>query len=359
MMKCNTFTINNQTYSTKELKLFSKEKTGNKNTPAWEKAIYKFLLNWLNDSDTIVQYSSGTTGKSKKLYLLKSSLIRSAENTCRYFNLRKRHTAALCLPVNYIAGKMMIVRCIVAGLNLILIEPAGKPDFSGSDAIDFCAMVPLQVINVFNNPDKPPPIKKLIIGGGEIITDMEKLLKNQPVEAYATYGMAETCSHIAVRRLNGLNYQMDYHAIPGITLGIDARDCLTVKTDYLPDIIITNDLVELISPTSFRWLGRYDNLINSGGIKIAPEEVEAIIRRKMGLECVFLGLPDTKLGQRLIMVAEKIDNPVRISFIQSKLEKLLPHKLQPKEIIWIEKFPRNKAFKLDRKKITDMVYSKF
>jgi O-succinylbenzoic acid--CoA ligase len=358
MIKCNTLTINNQTYSNRELKLLSEERTGNKNTPAWEKAIYKFILNWLNYSDTIVQYSSGTTGRSKMINLLKSSMIRSAENTCRYFNLRKGQTAALCLPVNYIAGKMMVVRSIVGGLNLCLIEPAGTPDFSQIDAIDFCAMVPLQVINVFHNLDKHPPIKKLIIGGGEILADLEKLLESSPVEAYATYGMAETCSHIAVRRLNSQNFQTDYHVFPGITIGIDNRDCLFIKADYLPEIIITNDLVKLTSPSSFKWQGRYDNLISSGGIKIAPEEVEAIIRNKIGLDCAIIGVPDKKLGQRLLMVTEKIDVQNRIQSIRSKLEKLLPSKLLPKEILSIEKFPRNKAFKLDRKKLTDMFYTR-
>jgi O-succinylbenzoic acid--CoA ligase len=212
-------------------------------------------------------------------------------------------------------------------------------------------MVPLQVMNTLNKSTDLPRIKKLIVGGAEISTDLEKLLQKLLFEVYATYGMSETCSHVAVRRLNGPDHQMDYHALPGITLARDDRDCLVIKADYLPDTIVTNDLVEFTSSVSFKWLGRYDNLINSGGIKIVPEEVEAIVAEKMGLECAVIGLPDEKLGHKLVFVFEKKRTSFPLPELKTFLEKQLPRHIKPKEIILVEKFPRNNSLKIDRIKI--------
>ena len=281
--------INKKSFTRAELLTYSKSKTVDEKTPSWEKAVYQFILNWFNDSETILQFSSGTTGKSKELHLSKQSMIRSAENTCTYFDLKRGQTAVLCLPVDYIAGKMMMIRCIVGGLNLQLIEPKGQPDLSGIGSVDFIAMVPLQVLNTLGQNENIPVIKKLIVGGAEIHADLEKKLSQLPIEAYATYGMAETCSHIAVRRINGMNAEPFYRALPGIKLDIDERNCLVIETQYLPGRIITNDMVELTGNNSFRWVGRYDNIINSGGIKIVPEELEAEIRAGTGLECAEIG----------------------------------------------------------------------
>jgi O-succinylbenzoic acid--CoA ligase len=249
----------------------------------------------------------------------------------------------------------MIIRCMVGELNLQMIEPTGAPDIQGIQQIDFCAMVPLQVINTLNSRHNLSPIKKLIIGGAGISHELEKMLLPVTSEAYATYGMAETCSHVALRRLNGAGRQEAFQALPGVTLAGDERGCLVISATYLPGQVITNDLVEFTGPGFFKWLGRYDNLINSGGIKIVPEEVEATILADTGQECIVIGLPDGKLGQKLVFVFEKSQTKNPVSSLKAALENGLPRHWRPKKIICVEKFPRNNSFKVDRRILSEMI----
>ncbi len=286
----------------------------------------------------------------------KLAMVRSAESTCRFFNLTRGQTAALCLPMEYIAGKMMVVRSIVCGLNLYITEPKSKPDFHDIEKIDFCAMVPFQVTNTWPAKSDLPPIRILIIGGAEISKELENLVKDIPVEVYATYGMAETCSHIALRRINGPNPDKSYKALPGIKLETDQRNCLVIKASYLPAPVITNDQVHLEGNGRFRWIGRFDNLINSGGIKVVPEEVESALADKTGIEFALIGLPDPKFGQRLVLVTEKNKETISDEAIRSELALIIPAKLMPKNIVRIEKFPRNSSFKIDRLKLARSVY---
>jgi O-succinylbenzoic acid--CoA ligase len=351
-------TINGNKFTFSELLAFSYDKIESVNTLHWETEIYRFIITWLSDVDEIVQYSSGTTGKSKEIRLLKQSMIASAMGTCRFFNLQKGQTALLCLPATYIAGKMMIVRCMVGELNLCLAEPNGMPDLSDIQHIDFCAMVPLQVLNILNGRNNMLPIKKLIIGGADTGPELENRLFHISTEVYATYGMAETCSHVAIRRLSGTDHKEAYHALSGVTLTQDERGCLVIDATWLPGQVITNDLVEFTGPGSFKWLGRYDNLINSGSIKIVPEEVESIIMAGTTLECAVIGLPDKKLGQKLVLVLEEDKTPIALSTLKSCLEIVLPRHLRPKDIIQVKKFPRNSSFKIDRKKLVSRLIIK-
>lgn len=355
-MKIDSLTIHNHTYSQQTLTELCDSKIRNELTPIWEKDVYGFILQWLDDSDTIIQYSSGTTGKSKMIRLQKLSMVRSAESTCRFFNLSRGQTAALCLPIEYIAGKMMVVRSIVCGLDLFITEPKSKPDFHEPEKIDFCAMVPFQVTNTWPSKNNLPSIRILIIGGAEISKELENLVKDIPAEVYATYGMAETCSHIALRRINGSNPDKSYKALPGIKLETDQRNCLVIKASYLPGPVITNDQARLEGNGRFRWIGRFDNLINSGGIKVVPEEVESALAYKTGIEFALIGLPDPKLGQRLVLVTEKNKETISDDAIRSELALLIPAKLMPKDIVRIEKFPRNASFKIDRLTLARSVY---
>jgi o-succinylbenzoate---CoA ligase len=355
-MNTTALIISKQRIAGEELKQLCKIKLQDNKTASWEKDVFQFVLTWLDQSDSITQYSSGTTGKSKKLSLLKKSMIRSAENTCRYFNLSKGQTVLLCLPTDYIAGKMMIVRSIVAGLNLEIVEPKSTLDLSGFDTIDFCAMVPLQVLNLLKASNDIAPIKKVLIGGSEINPGLVNMVSSVSAAVYASYGMAETCSHVALRRLNGPDQQGEYHALPEVNLNQDNRGCLVITADYLPHRIVTNDLVQFTGPGSFKWMGRHDNLINSGGIKVVPEEMEMLIQKESGLECAIIGLPDEKMGQQLVLVAEKSKITTIEPGFKSTIQKLLPPGLHIKDIILVEKFPRNSALKLDRKKLAGMVY---
>ena len=349
--------INNRIYPIDELSEYCQNKIQTLGVPEWEKNIYKFILDWLDDKDFIVQNSSGTTGIYKELHLSKKSMIQSAQHTCDLFDIQFGNSAAFCLPIEYIAGKMMVVRALVAGLNLLIIEPSSMPDLSGYGKIDFCAMVPLQLYNSLNSVETIRNIKKLIVGGAEIRPELEVILHDMPNEVYATYGMAETCSHVAIRRLSGNKFERYYSAMPGVSFNADDRNCLSIIADYLDKEVFTNDVVDLIDSRTFRWIGRYDNLINSGGVKIIPEEVETLISKNTGLDCALIGLPDEKLGQKLILVLEKGKSDITCDEIRNLLKDELPKHAQPKDIVIVEQLPRNSSFKVDRRKLTSQLMS--
>jgi len=343
--------INGRKFGFMELRAFCHEKTGAGSAPGWKAEVCRFILDWLGDDSDIVQYSSGTTGKSKEIRLSKLSMMASAEKTCRYFHLEHGQTALLCLPVAYIAGKMMVVRSLVGSLDLQMARPDSHPDLSAMPPVEFAAMLPLQVRNALESKGELSSVRKLIIGGAEISPALEKQLQLHQVEAYATFGMAETCSHVAIRRLNGASPEKAYQAMPGISLEKDARGCLVIDAPYLSGQIVTNDLVQFKGKGSFIWLGRFDNLINTGGIKIVPEEMEAVIRMKTGLECAIIGLPDERYGQKLVLVLERSRKPGSIRELPADFPQWFPRNRQPKEVVWLNHLPRNQSYKTDRNKL--------
>ena len=325
-----------------------------KNTePEWKLDVYRFILEFLNDSEVILQKTSGTTGESKTIELQKKSLLASAKNTISFFQLKKNSVAVLCMPIQYIAGKMMVVRALVAGLNLKLIQPAGTPDFAGINNINFCAMVPMQAANLLGK-NMLPQIKTLILGGAEISNEL--LLQLQPLETqvFETYGMAETCSHVALKRLNGDSPSSVFTALPGIRFSNDERNCLIVDAAYLPEKIITNDRVEIVAPNQFKWLGRVDNIINSGGIKIQPEILERKIGRILQKNCVIIDEPDELLGQKIALIVESAETE-DLTEIMEKLAHFLDKKMLPKTIRFMKALPRNKSFKIDRATLKKMI----
>jgi O-succinylbenzoic acid--CoA ligase len=346
--------IRGQKYNPKELLAYSSDQIVSASTGIWEKEIYRFIINWLSDRNYIVQFSSGTTGKPKEVRLSKHTMIQSALNTCNLLDIQKGNTALLCMPVDFVAGKMMVVRCMVQELNMLLTEPKSTPDIDTGYPVDFSAMVPFQVANILGCSGDLGSIKLLLVGGAAISQELENRIADLTTAVYATYGMAETCSHIALKRLNGPEKQPSYKVMPGVRIQTDNRGCLVIEADYLPSPVISNDLVELTSPDTFNWLGRYDNLINSGGFKIVPEEVESMILEKTMLDCIAVGLPDLKLGQKLVLVFEKDQVPDSFSTLKTDLGNLLPRRWKPGEIIVIDKFPRNDTLKVDRLKLTEM-----
>lgn len=322
--------------------------------PDWEKNIYKFIINFLDEKDYIEQESSGTTGTPKLYKLSKSSMIESANRTVDFFKLKFGQKALLCLPIEYIAGKMMIVRAFVAGLNLFWEAPSSMPAIDKYGKLDFCAMVPLQVFNSFSNYEFIRNINNLIIGGSELRPELIARFREVNTNAYETYGMAETCSHVALRKISGENPDKYYKALPGVEFEIDTRGCLIIKAEYFKDIVHTNDVVELIDNSQFIWKGRYDNLINTGGIKIKPEELEAEIGQVLDLDFAILGMPDEELGQIIVFVAES-EKDLEQDEILSVLEEVLPKHHIPKKFFSVKELPRNKAFKIDRNKLIELI----
>ena len=341
----NGLTIENQYFHWFELEKFCENAIAGKTEPDWKMDVYRFILDFISDSAYILQQTSGSTGTPKTIQLSKQAILKSAENTIEFFNLGENQKAVLCLPGKYIAGKMMIVRAFLAEMNLILIEPASLPDFSNLGKIDFCAMVPMQAAKLLEQ-NKWPDIKALILGGSETNPELAEKLQSVETEVFETYGMAETCSHIALKRINGKNPEEYFTTLPGIKISLDNRDCLEIEAAFLNEKIITNDIVELVSENNFNWIGRFDTIINSGGIKIQPEILEKQTTDILQKPCVILGKPDELLGQKVVLIIESEPEDPKIIF--EKLAPFIDKKMLPKTILFMKSLPRNKSFKIDR-----------
>ena len=326
----------------------------------FERKVLEFLQEWFSDSETVSVQTSGSTGTPKIFEIEKSRMLNSAKMTCDFLGLKEGDSALLCLPVQYISGKMMLVRAIERKLKVIISEPSSTPEISQNT--DFCAMTPLQVQNSL---DKIHFIKNLIIGGAAVSENLKSQLTSSiqhPAsnKIYETYGMSETLSHIALKQISPV--QENYFTIfNDVEISVDERNCLKIFAPKLnPEILQTNDIVELMHFDSaqcdkkqFKFLGRFDNVINSGGVKIFAEELESLVKKHIDRDLVFLGKPDETLGEKLVLVIEDASTPLSMTEIKSQISNLkFPSKFHiPKEILFLEKFPRAENGKVLRKEI--------
>ena len=266
----------------------------------------ELIRSWLSLEGTIEVKTSGSTGSPKTLIFTREQMRQSALATGKYFGLLENSKALLCLPLRYIAGKMMLVRAMTLGWWLQGTEPSVQLDLPGTTVFDFAAMVPFQVQN---NLDKLDRIRNLIVGGAPVNRELQRRIDTVPTQIYATYGMTETITHVALRPLNQSSGRTDdreiYTALPGVFFEQDARGCLVIHANYLTsEAIVTNDLIELVSENRFIWKGRIDSVINSGGLKLIPEEIEHKFSDCIKGRFFATGLPDLELGQRLVFVVE-------------------------------------------------------
>lgn len=312
-----------------------------------------FLTDWFDATSFVEVKTSGSTGNPKIIQLQKKHMINSAKATGNYFNLPENTTALLCMSINYIAGKMMLVRALTLGWHLEIEEPTSNPLKNSDKNYDFSAMVPMQLHNSIDDIHK---IKKLIVGGGTVSNELLAKIQKVETEIFATYGMTETITHIAVKKLNNLKSviasekkQSNYTILPNIRIYIDHRGCLVIDAPKVSDEkVITNDLVELISPTEFKWLGRIDNVINSGSIKLIPEQIEEKLAKIIENRFFVAGKKDEILGEKLILIVEGITNENLLVNIQ-QLKSLSTYEI-PKEIYFLEKFIETETNKIDRTK---------
>ena len=267
-----------------------------------------FLQEWFSPTDTITLQTSGSTGTPKSMQAGKAAMRASAEATCRFFGLQPGHTALLCLPLRYIAGKMMVVRAIVGKLNLLVQEPTSTPLTTAGKSIDFAPLVPMQVHSMLQQPNGMQALQRvrnILLGGGFIQTESEAALQQCSSAVFASYGMTETLSHIALRRVNGPTASAFYTPLPGVNITLSQRGTLALSAPFIGvDYLETNDVAELSSDGTFRILGRIDNVINSGGIKIQAEEIEQALTHATGLQTLALPIPHPRLGQSVGLLWE-------------------------------------------------------
>jgi len=322
----------------------------------FETKVLDFIKEWFSESKTAKIQSSGSTGIPKVFDVEKSKMLNSAEMTCDFLGLKEGNLALLCLPIEYISGKMMVVRSISRKLNLKINPISINPLENINEEIDFCAMTPLQVENSL---DKIHLIKNLIIGGAAVSETLKQKISQSLTSSSAqtkiceTYGMSETLSHIALKQIFP-NPEDWFTVFDGVDISLDERDCLKIFAPKLnSEILQTNDLVEVNNKKQFRFLGRIDNVINSGGAKIFPEELEKRVKKEIPNEVVFLGIEDEKLGQKLILIIEGENNEhLKSKIYNLKFEKSF-HK--PKEIIFVEQIPRTPNGKVNRLELKKMI----
>lgn len=307
------------------------------NGQLFEKAIGKFLLEWFNNESFVFVQTSGSTGKPKQIVLQKNAVIASAKATGLFFNLQPKNTALLCLSADYIAGKMMLVRAITSGLHLDYVEPNSNP--LENKKYDFVAMVPMQVANSL---EQLYLVETLLIGGTKVSYQLAQNILKTNCKAFESYGMTETISHIAIKQIGAKQFTV----LPNVTISVDDRNCLVIEAlELSPDKIITNDIVEILNEVQFVLKGRIDNVINSGGVKIFPEEVEEKLAKYISTSFFIASLPDEKFGEKVILVLEGKSFEVDKA-IFSELSKYQI----PKEIVFVDKFVETETNKINRKK---------
>ena len=318
-------------------------------------SIEEFLEEWNNPSPYVHVKTSGSTGAPKPMLVEKQRMLNSARITCDFLGLRPGDTALLCMSLDYIAGKMMVVRSLERGLKLTTVEPSGHPLSTSNlppstfHIPHFTAMVPLQVYNTLQVPEERERLKKikhLIIGGGAIDDSLAAELKDFPNHIWSTYGMTETLSHIALRRLNGPEASEWYTPFPSVHLSISDEGCLVINApEVCPEPLITNDIAEL-STRQFRILGRKDNVICSGGLKIQAEELERQLRPHMSAPFVISKRADEKFGEVVVLITEGSPSDAR-----TICERVLPKYHQPKAYLHLDQIPLTETGKIARHKI--------
>ncbi|MEI9919989.1 MAG: AMP-binding protein [Bacteroidota bacterium] len=305
-----------------------------------------FCKEWSEGKEWFSLTTSGSTGTPKTINVHRDQMIASAKKTIKALGLREGMTALICLDVNFIAGRMMVVRSLVAGMKMIVVEPGSNPFGSIQSKIDFAALVPYQVAAARN----PELSGKIIIGGAPISAELHQKIKNvEHASCYATFGMTETLSHIALQKLNGYDAQDFFEVLDGVDISLDERQCLVIEADYLKDVVITNDVVELINNKQFRWLGRWDNVINTGGIKVMPEKIESAVGDLLITNRNFIsGLPHEQLGQQVVLVIEGTLSRHEEEALMAALRKRLSKYEVPKQILYSNEFVFTSTKKINR-----------
>ena len=304
-----------------------------------------FLSEWNNDSDRVLVHTSGSTGKPKPMMVEKKRMLNSARITCDFLGLKPGDSALLCMSLDYIAGKMVVVRSIERHLHLISVSPSGHPlknidlkDVNGKDVngeITFAAMVPMQVYNTLQVPEERERlthIRHLIIGGGAIDAALEQELRSLPgnIAIWSTYGMTETLSHIALRRINGAEASEWYQPFDSVKISQTEEGCLVIDAPLVcAETLLTNDIVEIepyiynkVEKTRFRIKGRKDNVICSGGIKIQIEEVEEFLKPHLEKPFMLAKKKDEKFGEIAVLLTEDED----LKKVEATIRRLLSGK---------------------------------
>lgn len=349
----NTITINGQEVSVEHI-------VQNQFLPDTENSdsAAQFIIDWLNNKETFTLTTSGSTGIPKSITLHRYQLEASAQRTITALKLTDKHVANVCLSTKFIAGKMMLVRALLANMKIEIIEPSVNPFSSFIHPIDFLAIVPAQLHSLNDHPEYYQRLENthaVIIGGAAVNSYHQSIIDTMPCPVYATYGMTETVSHIALRKMNGNDASLYFQTLPGISITLDERECLVIKLPENPEPIVTNDVGVLHNHNTFSILGRYDHVINTGGNKVYPEHIEEQLSKLFSIlnitQNFFIGSqPDDQWGEliTLYIEGEPLPQSIREQLLDNARQNLKTYEV-PRAILYKPSFIRTATGKINRK----------
>ena len=309
--------------------------------------LHPFLIEWKNKSTIVSTHTSGSTGIPKKIDIEKKHMIASAKATIDYFKLKEGNTFLICLPIKSIGGKMMLIRSLLLKGKIILIKPGKNPIENLNVNVDFCAVTPMQLINCLKDEFKLNYIDKLIIGGAPLSHSIIEVLKPLKTKCYHTFGMTETISHIAVKKLNNTETIEDFRCLNHVQISSNTEGNLIVKSNKIGiESITTSDVVEITGNKTFKWIGRVDNIVNSGGVKISPESIEKELAKILPIDTFFTtSISDLELGEKLILISKSKN---KLTTIFKAIQCISDKILRPKSIYIIDDFEYTLSSKINR-----------
>jgi len=309
----------------------------------------RFLGDWQSPLPTVPVHTSGSTGKPKPMKADKRRMAQSARRTCAFLGLEPGNSALLAMPLRYIAGKMVVVRALVKGLNLIAVEPCSSPLKDVEAPLDFAALTPMQAYESLRDPvcaSRLRAVKHLLLGGGPVAGSLAEALREFPNAVWSSYGMTETLSHIALRQVNGPDASEWYTPMPGTAVSLSPEGTLVINApNVCADVLTTNDIAEIGKDGRFRIRGRLDNVIDTGGIKVQAEEVEQKLGDSIPGEFCVTSVPDDRLGEKitLLYTADMAE-----ADLDALCRKLLPKYWVPRLFLRVDAVPRTGTGKTAR-----------
>lgn len=304
-----------------------------------------FLKEWRSEDEYIIAHTSGSTGTPKKIMLLKADMRVSARATNAFFGIKSGDVIASPLSVDYIAGKMMVVRAEESGAKLIQLPVGNNVELPENDIVfSLVPIVPTQIASLISHSEYAARIRNLLIGGAAPSVEQCKKLVDAGYNTFISYGMTETCSHVALARADAP--ERLFQAMPGVSFEVDNEGRLIISAPKYSFIRLhTNDVVDLISPQTFKYLGRADNIINSGGLKLIPEELERMYAPFIDKPFYVVGRTHPELGKAVCLVVEDGE----AADLMQILRENLPHRVCPKIVECVSKLPRTSNGKIIRK----------
>lgn len=317
----------------------------------------EFIEEWRNEEDYCLVNTSGSTGNPKTIHLPKELMRNSAKRSIQFFKLSPGTHIHSCISPDFIGGKMMAVREEIGKLQLSWEKPSNNPtvtDEFKDNPPALISLVPSQMNGIIQR-GLPESFKNTIwlIGGSPVPEKLRMKISQNGLNAWESYGMTETASHIALRRISGR--QDPFSPLEGIKIDKDERGCLIIELGGTK--VVTNDLVDIKPNSDFNIIGRVDNVIITGGKKVHPECVESRIRRKLEdlgvTDLIVTSSPDDKWGERIILILEKENYSVsECRELQNKTMEICRNSLHrhevPKEIRIVSSLPRTGNGKIKR-----------